>query len=401
MTTALIELSISPELQSLMPEPTTDEYDAIKTSILKDGQQEPIAVWKDPISGKTFVIDGHTRYKICKEHGLEPKTQNRNFESWLDAKKYAIDVNLLRRNLSDLQKVELAIKSIKIEETLSNERKRSTFPENGEKGFQSVSSPNGNDTGRTVEIVAKKTGFSPRHVARIKRVLDQGSEKLQQDVASGKIKPAFAERMLKKEQAQRNPIPLPDGKFRVVLCDVPFRYENELEGACDYPTMPVEEIINLKDKNGRPITTAFASECVIFFWSPMPKLEEAFKILNAWGFKYKTSIVWSKEKDGKPQEGTGYYIRGTCEQLLIAVKGKIGTPHPKDRPLGIIKEPRTKVHSQKPERVRSLITKMYPGEKYLELFGREKVESWDVWGDQVNLPKDTTRIEKDKKLDEY
>ncbi|MGI0021581.1 MAG: MT-A70 family methyltransferase, partial [Nitrososphaeraceae archaeon] len=166
-------------------------------------------------------------------------------------------------------------------------------------------------------------------------------------------------------------------------------------------TLPLEEIISLKDKNGKPITTVFADDCVIFFWSPIPKLEESFKILHAWGFNYKTAIVWSKEADGKPQEGNGHYIRGTCELLLIAVKGKIGTPLPKDRPLGIIKEPRTKIHSQKPERVRSLITKMYPGEKPLELFGREKVEFWEVWGDQIDLQKDPTDTTKDKKLDEF
>ena len=68
-------------------------------------------------------------------------------------------------------------------------------------------------------------------------------------------------------------------------------------------------------------------------------------------------------------------------------------PLPQNRALGIIKEPRTKVHSQKPDRIRSLITRMYPGEKPLELFGRTKVESWEVWGDQIDylMPKMSKR----------
>ena len=63
----LLELAINPELQSLVPEPSKEEYNSIKTSVGRDGQQEPIIIWKDPISEKNFVIDGHTRYRICNE----------------------------------------------------------------------------------------------------------------------------------------------------------------------------------------------------------------------------------------------------------------------------------------------------------------------------------------------
>lgn len=395
-----LKLVTSPEIHALVPRPSNNEYESLKNSIKNEGQQEPIVIWSDSNSEKTFIIDGHTRFKICQELGLEPKVEFRIFESWLHAKKYAMDINLYRRQLSDYQKVELALRSIAIEDTLAAERKKTTFPVKGKKGFQPVSMPNGDNTGRVIEIIADKIGMSSRTVARLKRILDHGTDKLKQEVASGKTSPALAERMLKKEDIQRNPIQLPEGKYRVILCDVPFQYERELEGAPNYPTLPLEEIIHLKDKDGRPITSVFADDCVIFFWSPIPKLEESFKILDEWGFKYKTGMVWSKEKDGKPQEGTGYYVRATCELLLIATKGKIGTPLPKDRPLGIIKEPRTKIHSQKPERARYLIEKMYPGEKYLELFGREKIENWNVWGDQIDLP-DVKNVQKEKKLDEF
>ncbi|MGI0022900.1 MAG: MT-A70 family methyltransferase [Nitrososphaeraceae archaeon] len=396
----MIELAINPELHALVPEPEKEEYDSIKNSIKNDGQQELIIVWKDPVSEKTFIVDGHTRYKICQELEIEPKIQYKTFESWLHVKKFAADVNLLRRHLSQPKKVELASKLFEIEKTLAEQRKQSTIPTKGQKGFQPMSVPNGINTGRAVDFIAEKTGMSPRTVARIKFVLDSDDEELIRNVKNGTTKPSHAERQIRKEKAVRNPIPLPEGKYRVILSDVPFAYDNELEGAPNYPTLGTEEIINLKDKNGKPITAVFADDCIIFFFSPIPKLEEALKILNAWGFKYKTAIVWSKEKDGKPQEGTGYYVRATCELLLIATKGKIGTPLPKNRPLGIIKEPRTKVHSQKPERIRSLITKMYPGEKPLELFGRTKVESWEVWGDQIDLP-DAKNIQKEKKLDEF
>lgn len=273
-----------------------------------------------PSEASCFPNTCHTRYKICKKLGVEPKIQEKAFASWLQAKKYAIDVNLLRRHLLQPKKVELSFKLVEIENKLADERKLSTLPIKGQKGFQPMSVPNGNITGRAVEFVAEKTGMSPRTVARIKCVLDSGNKQLIHSVMNGTTKPSHAERLIRKEEAVRNPIPLPEGKFRVILSDVPFAYDNELEGAPNYPTLTTEEIINLKDKNGKPITEVFDNNCIIFFFSPIPKLEESLKILSAWEFKYKTAIVWSKEKDGKPQEGTGYYVELLVNFFLLLQK---------------------------------------------------------------------------------
>ena len=397
----MVDLHINPELFAIVPEPTKEEYLALKKSIGGDGQHKPIIVWKDPVSEKTYIIDGHTRNEACKELGIEPKFEYVKFESWLHAMKYAVEVNMLRRHLSTLQKVEMAIREIEIEKKIAEQRQKQTLPKDGQKGFQKLEMPNGIHTGRTIDLVSEKTGIPSRTVARIKRILDEGSDELKQAVASGKTSPAYAERMIKKEKMRSNPIPLPKNKFRIIYCDVPYKYDYELEGAPNYPTLSEEEIIHLKDNEGNPITSVFAQDAVILFWAPPPKLEEALRILKGWGFTYKTGIVWSKEKEGISQEGTGHYIRATCELLLIATKGAPGTPLPKDRPLGILKFPRTKIHSQKPDIMRQWIMKMYPNEKYLELFARETVNGWTGWGDQLDL--DTAKSPAIKKgtLDDY
>lgn len=397
----MVDLHINPELFAIVPEPTKEEYLALKKSIDRDGQHKPIIVWKDPVSEKTYIIDGHTRNEACKELGIEPKFEYMEFASWLHAMKYAVEVNMLRRHLSTLQKVEMAIREIEIEKKIAEQRQKQTLPKNGQKGFQKLEMPDGIHTGRTIDLVSEKTGIPSRTVARIKRILDDGSDELKQAVASGKTSPAYAERMIKKEKMRSNPIPLPKNKFRIIYCDVPYKYDYELEGAPNYPTLSEEEIINLKDNEGNLITSVFAQDAVILFWAPPPKLEEALRILKGWGFTYKTGIVWSKEKEGISQEGTGHYIRATCELLLIATKGAPGTPLPKDRPLGILKFPRTRIHSQKPDIMRQWIMKMYPNEKYLELFARETVNGWTGWGDQIDL--DTTKLPTTKKgtLDDY
>ena len=368
---------------AIVPEPTKEDFIALKNSIEKHGQHKPIIVWEDPHSNKKFIIDGHSRNKACNQLGIEPVIEYKEFENWPDAMKYTIQVNSNRRHLTQIQRVSLALREIDIEKKLAEIRQKSTIPLKGQKGFQKM--PNGMHTGNTCDLVSEKTGISTRTIARLKRILDCGSEDLKQAVASGKKSPASAERLLMLEKVHTNPMSLPDGKYKVILCDVPYKYDYELEGAPSYPTLDEKEIIQLNDKQGRPITDVFANDAIIFFWAPMPKLEEAFRIIHAWGFTYKTSIVWSKEKEGISQQGTGHYVIATCEMILIATRGKPSVPIPKNRPLGILKAPRTKLHSQKPDMLRHWIEKMYPNEKYLELFARDTVANWIPWGNQLDV----------------
>ena len=395
----LVTLSISPELSALVPKPNNEEYSSILNSIKKDGQLESITVWEDPVSGNSYIVDGHTRYGICNELQVQPILEFKKFENWLDVKKFAIDVNLQRRHLTIVQKVELAGKAIAIEAKLAAQRKRSTIPQKGQKGFQTVSMSDGINTGRTAELVANKIGSSPRTVSRIKFVLENADEELRNKVLRGITKPAHAERQIRKGKAQTKDISLPTGKFNIVYCDAPFAYDFELSGAPDYPTLTQEQIISLNDKDGRPITSVFADDCCIFFWSPKPKIYESCQILESWGFEYKTFWVWRKVRDGKPQRGTGHYCWSTVECLLIATKGRPGTPPTEYMQEDVIEEPRGKRHSEKPDIFRNMIEKMYPNGHYLELFGRKKVSGWEVWGNQIDLP--ITPVQKSDNLDQF
>ena len=392
-----MELYVSAELLVLVPKPSKEDFESLKKSIQDNGQHTSIIVWKESITNKTYIIDGHSRNEACKQLGMEPKIENKEFESWDDAMLYAVQVNSKRRHLTDMQKVELALREIEIERKLAEQRQKSTVPKTGQKGFQKL--PNGMHTGNTCDVVASKTGLSSRTVARHKKILDEGSEELKRKVASGQKSPAAAERQINLEKIHTNPIPLPEGKYKVILCDVPYKYDLEGRGAPNYPTLEKEDIILLKDKKGRPITDVFADNAIIFFWVPPPKLEDALAILKYWGFTYKTKITWSKEIEGISQKGIGHYIMATCEDILIATKGKPGVPEPKNRSLGILRAPRT-IHSKKPDMLRHWIEKMYPAQKYLELFAREPAKGWTAWGDQLDIKEIPTSTKKCT-LDDY
>jgi N6-adenosine-specific RNA methylase IME4 len=176
----------------------------------------------------------------------------------------------------------------------------------------------------------------------------------------------------KKENLSASPQALPDGEFNIILADPPWRYEfstssnREIEN--QYPTMELEEICGL--------TIPAANDCVLFLWATSPKLLEALKVLSAWGFSYKTCMVWVKDK-----WGMGYYARQQHEILLIGTKGTPGVPDPANRPSSVIEAARGR-HSEKPAAVYELIKIMFPGRRYLEMFSRRNRPGWETWGNE-------------------
>jgi N6-adenosine-specific RNA methylase IME4 len=120
-----------------------------------------------------------------------------------------------------------------------------------------------------------------------------------------------------------------------------------------------------------------AEDCVVFMWATSPKLSEAMDLMEAWGFEYKTCMVWVKD-----QIGMGYYARQKHELVLIGAKGSLELPDPSIRPESVFFSPRTE-HSEKPEAIYSMIEVMYPTYKKLEMFARKQRPGWDVWGDEI------------------
>ena len=165
--------------------------------------------------------------------------------------------------------------------------------------------------------------------------------------------------------------PLPVGKYAVIYADPPWKYENSgLETSADnkYPTMPIEDICALKVAELAEETT------VLFLWATNPLLPEALKVVNSWGFKYKTNLVWVKGSSA----GLGWFEKSAHEILIIAVRKK--TPHPESRPVSYFEETRT-THSKKPVKAYEIIESMYPGNK-IELFARNSRSGWDSWGNE-------------------
>ena len=175
-----------------------------------------------------------------------------------------------------------------------------------------------------------------------------------------------------------NGAPLDDARpVPVLLADPPWQYEHVKTDSRaienHYPTMPLDAICAL------PVADVATPDAVLFLWATSPKLAEAMRVIDAWGFTYRTSLVWVKGSIGM-----GYYARQQHELLLVATRGSLPTPRERDRPASVLTAP-TGRHSAKPEIVYTLIETMYPELERRELFQRGATrEGWIAgWGNQA------------------
>jgi N6-adenosine-specific RNA methylase IME4 len=166
------------------------------------------------------------------------------------------------------------------------------------------------------------------------------------------------------------------GPFNLVYADPPWSYYTGIDNGSNpknhYPTLTTEKIAALK-----PNVTKNA---VLLLWATGPKIIEALAVIAAWGFVYKTMMVWNKVR-----LGLGWWVRGVHELLLIATKGQPGAPTPKNRPPSIFTELRRR-HSQKPDGMYDLIDRWLPHlTDRLEMFARNTRPGWVSWGNEVPI----------------
>jgi N6-adenosine-specific RNA methylase IME4 len=178
---------------------------------------------------------------------------------------------------------------------------------------------------------------------------------------------------------------LPAKRYGVILADPEWRFEvwsreTGMDRAADnhYPTSAVEAIA------ARDVASIAADDCVLFLWATAPMLPQALEVMRAWGFVYKSNLVWAK-----PDAGTGYWARSYHEHLLIGVKGVVPAPAPGTQPGSVIEGPATR-HSEKPGIFQEIIECMFPSLPKIELNARRTRLGWDAWGLEAPPPSAAT-----------
>lgn len=173
----------------------------------------------------------------------------------------------------------------------------------------------------------------------------------------------------------------PDKKYQIIYADPPWCETGggKIKRGADrhYPLMKTKDIIAL------PIQSITADNTHLYLWTTNTFMPDALKVMEAWGFKYKTMITWVKDRFG-----LGQYFRGQTEHCLFGVKGMIPykiTDGKRQQGTTVIHAPRQE-HSKKPGKMRGLIEKVSDraGFNKIELFARQEVAGWDTWGNELN-----------------
>ncbi len=389
-----MDIQIDEEFKNLIPPLQKAEYTQLEANIIEEGCRDPIVIWDN------IIIDGHNRYKICTDNNIKFKTQKVEFGSREDAEIWMINLQYGRRNLTPKTRASLALKKKSI---LAEVAKKNNIVGGG---FDNIV-----EALDTRETLAKEAGVSEGTLNKVEHIEKDGtealnealnksdcdisislaekvskeSEEIQEEflakVEEG-VKPTQALKDIKidafnkdiekqKEAILEGTLVLPEGKYEAIAIDPPWNYGREYDPetsrvANPYPEMKQEELLELDIPS--------ADDSAMFLWTTHAFIFDAKELLDKWGFEYKATMVWNKEKIGM-----GHWLRMQCEFCLVGIKGKPKWNNTTWR--DIINEGRRE-HSRKPEAFYKMVDDVVTGRK-LEYFSRTARDGWEVFGNDI------------------
>lgn len=173
-------------------------------------------------------------------------------------------------------------------------------------------------------------------------------------------------------------IPFPDKKYSVIYADPPWEHAIDTKGnfrPLHYQRMKTQEICSLD------VQSLSDKDSVLYLWTTCPHLLDGLEVMKAWGFTYKSQLIWVKKSIG-----LGHWVRNQHEILLIGNHGNMSPPEQSKR-ISSVFDCRNGRHSEKPKEIRHRITEMFPTQAKIELFARpdwtDYERGWDFWGNEV------------------
>ena len=176
---------------------------------------------------------------------------------------------------------------------------------------------------------------------------------------------------------------VPNKGYATILADPPWRFLNRTgKVAPEHKRLSRYETLSLDEIKQIPVQSVAGVKSHLYLWVPNALLPEGLEVMKAWGFTYKSNIIWHKvRKDGGPDgRGVGFYFRNTTELVLFGIRGSMRTLDPGRSQVNIIRTQKQE-HSRKPDELYELIERCSPA-PFLEIFARGKRKGWDVFGDQ-------------------
>jgi N6-adenosine-specific RNA methylase IME4/ParB-like chromosome segregation protein Spo0J len=351
------------EQAGLVPELGRHELEALRTDIARRGLLVPLE-----ITNAGVVLDGRARLQVAELLGIEELPVR--ILAPADEREHMLLCALRRRHLTASQQAALALELESYARDREQAERRRLANLHGSAEVATLP-----PRGKTRERVAQRIGVSARTVQDAATVLAE-DPLLFEAVKQGRIAAAHAARQVRRarrDAAFPPPPPLPEGPFELLYADPPWQLghpHGPYAPENHYPTLSLEQLAALQPPA--------AADAVLFLWAVSCRLPDALQLMEAWGFQYKTSLVWVKD-----WIGLGSWVRHRHEPLLLGRKGSYPAPDPEDRPDSVIQAARGR-HSEKPPVVYELLERAYPHASRLELFARGRPRpGWTSWGNEA------------------
>jgi len=337
----------------IFPMMTSKEFNELKRDIKENGLLEPILLYE----GK--ILDGRNRYNASQAVGVEIKTREYTGTNPLQ---YVMSTNLKRRHLTDSQKAIVGRRYKKYYSVFAKQRMLGG-------GVELV--PQG-DEGRARDKAGEVVGVSGRYIDIAEEVLSIRPE-MEEKIMSGeiKLKQVYRDIKLDKQKSEIEKLKEVTGEYDVIVIDPPWNYGGKYDPDFRRVTSPYPE---MNQDQLKKIILPCKDNSILFLWTTHKFIWDAKELMDLWGFEYKITMVWDKQK-----MGVGEWLRKQCEFCLMGIRGKPYWKSTSDR--DIISESRT-THSTKPEEFYKLVERITAGRK-LDYFARKQREGWDVYGNDV------------------
>jgi len=391
-----MEPKIDPEFKALLAPLSAEQYAGLEEDILDRGCLDTIKLWNDTI------IDGHNRFSICMRHGVIFQTEELDFDSREDVIEWMIRNQINRRNQTPEQ---ISYFRGKLYEQKKKQGQRTdlTSGQNVQKlSAQAIAEDYGVDEktirrdadfAKAIDTIGKQVGEDVKHqilsgelpvtkkdVVKLAQMPEEKRKAITEKIATGATmadairEEKRAEVIARLEDVEAREAKELAGQYDVIVIDPPWPMEkierdvrpNQTE--FDYPTMSEEEL-------GDMILPA-ADDCHLWLWTTHRFLPMAFRLLDAWEFKYLCTFVWHKPGGFQPI-GLPQY---NCEFALYARRGAPKFIDTKALPV-CFEAPRG-AHSEKPEAFYEVVRRVTAGRR-IDIFNRRSIEGFESWGKEA------------------
>ena len=374
-------------LAELFPLMQGREFDELVTDIKANGLREPIWTYQGQI------LDGRNRWRACEAAKLSHRPMREYTGD--DPVSFVVSLNLHRRHLDESQRGMAARRLASVRQGARTDLEpRANLPEVSQSKaaeLLNVSERTVKTAGKVIDHGAPELVQAVDHgrvsVSAAADVAELPREEQREIVAKGEkeILEAAKQIRLKKAVARReenakllaNAPPPPDGKFRAIVIDPPWKMEkierdvHPEQVAFEYPTMSEADLASF-DVSGMA-----DEDCHLFCWTTHKHLPVALRLLEAWGFRYVCTMVWHKNGGFQPF-GLPQY---NCEFVLYARRGTPEFAETKQF-MCCFNAPRRE-HSRKPDEFYDVVRRVTPGPR-IDVFSREAREGFVTWGNETN-----------------